>query len=50
MFNLTAIRDVEGVRTKHFLDSLTCLIEMREHPPLRLIDIGTGRRLPRVYP
>jgi 16S rRNA (guanine527-N7)-methyltransferase len=48
MFNLTAIRDVEGVRTKHFLDSLTCLIEMREHPPLRLIDIGTGAGFPGI--
>lgn len=47
-FNLTAIRDPEGVRTKHFLDSLTCLIEMREHPPVRLIDVGTGAGFPGI--
>ncbi len=48
MFNLTAIRDPEGVRTKHFLDSLTCLIEMRDFPPTRLIDIGTGAGFPGI--
>jgi 16S rRNA (guanine527-N7)-methyltransferase len=47
-FNLTAIRDSEGIRVKHFLDSLTCMIEMREHPPLRLIDIGTGAGFPGI--
>ena len=41
-FNLTAIRDVEGVRTKHFLDSLTCVQAWRDTPPASLIDIGTG--------
>jgi 16S rRNA (guanine527-N7)-methyltransferase len=45
-FNLTAIRDVEEVRTKHFLDSLTCLLAFRENPPGRLIDVGTGAGLP----
>jgi 16S rRNA (guanine527-N7)-methyltransferase len=25
-FNLTAIRDQEGVRTKHFLDSFSCVL------------------------
>ena len=24
-FNLTAIRDVEGIRSKHFLDSISCV-------------------------
>jgi 16S rRNA (guanine527-N7)-methyltransferase len=47
-FNLTAIRDVEGIRTKHFLDSLTCLIAMREAPPTRLVDIGTGAGFPGI--
>lgn len=47
-FNLTAIRDTEGVRTKHFLDSLTCLIEMKEKMPARLIDIGTGAGFPGI--
>lgn len=47
-FNLTAVRDVEGVRTKHFLDSLTCLLAWRENPPGRLIDIGTGAGFPGI--
>lgn len=46
-FNLTAIRDVEGVRTKHFLDSLTCLQGMNiSNTTPRLIDIGTGAGFP----
>jgi len=45
-YNLTAIRDPEGIRTKHFLDSLTCLLAWRENPPQTLIDIGTGAGFP----
>jgi 16S rRNA (guanine527-N7)-methyltransferase len=45
-FNLTAIRDSEGIRTKHFLDSLSCLLAMKDIPANRLIDIGTGAGLP----
>ena len=47
-FNLTAIRDSEGVRTKHFLDSLSCLLVMRDNPPARLVDIGTGAGFPGI--
>ncbi len=47
-FNLTAIRDLDGVRVKHFLDSLTCLEELRVTPPTRLIDIGTGAGFPGI--
>ena len=47
-FNLTAIRDSEGVRTKHFLDSLSCLLVMRDNPPLRLADVGTGAGFPGI--
>jgi 16S rRNA (guanine527-N7)-methyltransferase len=47
-FNLTAIRDVEGIRTKHFLDSLSCLLVFRDKPPARLIDIGTGAGFPGI--
>lgn len=47
-FNLTAVRDVEGVRTKHFLDSLTCVQAWRDNPPTRLIDIGTGAGFPGI--
>ncbi len=45
--SLTAIRDVEGVRIKHFLDSLTVLLAWKRHsPPSRLIDVGTGAGFP----
>lgn len=45
-FNLTAIRGVEEIRTKHFLDSLTCLLAWRENFPTSLIDVGTGAGFP----
>jgi 16S rRNA (guanine527-N7)-methyltransferase len=45
-FNLTAIRDVEEIRTKHFLDSFTCLAVMRDTPCDRVIDVGTGAGFP----
>lgn len=44
--NLTAIRDPEKVRTKHFLDSLTCLLVMRDTPMEKVIDVGTGAGFP----
>ena len=44
--NLTAIRESEGIRTKHFLDSLTCVMAWRDNPPNSLIDIGTGAGFP----
>jgi 16S rRNA (guanine527-N7)-methyltransferase len=47
-FNLTAIRDTNGIRSKHFLDSLSCLLVLRENPPARLIDIGTGAGFPGI--
>lgn len=47
-FNLTAIRESEGIRTKHFLDSLTCLLAWRDNPPGSLIDIGTGAGFPGI--
>jgi 16S rRNA (guanine527-N7)-methyltransferase len=47
-FNLTAIRDPEQVQVKHFLDSLTCLIVMRDAPVRRIIDIGTGAGFPGI--
>jgi 16S rRNA (guanine527-N7)-methyltransferase len=47
-FNLTAIRDVESIRTKHFLDSFSCVLAwtLRANPPRRLIDVGTGAGFP----
>jgi len=47
-FNLTAIRDKEGIRVKHFLDSLTCIKEFKTIVPNRLIDIGTGAGFPGI--
>lgn len=46
--NLTAIRDVDGIRSKHFLDSYTCLLAWRDAPPASLIDIGTGAGFPGI--
>uniref|UniRef100_A0A7C4KIU3 Ribosomal RNA small subunit methyltransferase G n=1 Tax=Anaerolinea thermolimosa TaxID=229919 RepID=A0A7C4KIU3_9CHLR len=46
--NLTAIRDVAGIRTKHFLDSFTCSLAWRDRPPESLIDIGTGAGFPGI--
>ena len=46
--NLTAIRDVEGIRSKHFLDSATCMLAWHDRPPDRLIDIGTGAGFPGI--
>jgi 16S rRNA (guanine527-N7)-methyltransferase len=45
-FNLTAIQESNKIRTKHFLDSLTCLIAMRDAPMERIIDVGTGAGFP----
>ena len=47
-FNLTAIDDPKKIRTKHFLDSLTCLLAMRNAPMERVIDIGTGAGFPGI--
>ncbi len=47
-FNLTAIRDVESIRTKHFLDSYSCALAWKAMPPLRLVDVGTGAGFPGI--
>ncbi len=47
-YNLTAIRDADGIRSKHFLDSVTCLLAWRDRPPNTLIDIGTGAGFPGI--
>ena len=47
-FNLTAIRDVEGIRAKHFLDSLTAVRELQSPAPGKLIDIGSGAGFPGI--
>jgi len=45
-FNLTAIRDSESIRTKHFLDSFSCVLAWKASPPNQLIDVGTGAGFP----
>lgn len=45
-FNLTAIRDEQGIRIKHFLDSFSCVLAWKETPPRRLVDVGTGAGFP----
>lgn len=47
-FNLTAIRDAEGIRVKHFLDSFSCVLAWKANPPSRLIDVGTGAGFPGI--
>lgn len=48
-FNLTAIRDPESIRTKHFLDSLSCALAWKSAtPPQRLVDVGTGAGFPGI--
>lgn len=47
-FNLTAIRDSQGIRVKHFLDSLTCYLAIYDTPASRLIDVGTGAGFPGI--
>lgn len=44
--SLTAIREPEMVRVKHFLDSLSCACVLSEKPFERLIDVGTGAGFP----
>ena len=47
-YNLTAIRDADGIRIKHFLDSFSCVLAWKENPPMRLIDVGTGAGFPGI--
>lgn len=44
--NLTAIDQPEKIRVKHFLDSLTCVLVMRDTPMARVIDVGSGAGFP----
>ncbi len=47
-FNLTAIRDPESIRSKHFLDSFSCVLAWKGSPPQSLIDVGTGAGFPGI--
>jgi 16S rRNA (guanine527-N7)-methyltransferase len=49
-FNLTSVTEYEEVQTKHFLDSLTVILALREEeirrPDFSIIDVGTGAGFP----
>ena len=47
-YNLTAIDDPQKIRIKHFLDSLTCMLAIRDTPTDRIIDVGTGAGFPGI--
>ena len=47
-FNLTAIRDAAGIRTKHFLDAFSCVLAWKANPPANIVDIGTGAGFPGI--
>lgn len=46
--NLTAIRETAAIRSKHFLDSLSTLIELKDPAPATIADIGTGAGFPGI--
>ncbi|MEX2160587.1 MAG: 16S rRNA (guanine(527)-N(7))-methyltransferase RsmG [Anaerolineales bacterium] len=47
-FNLTSITDPQQIRVKHLLDSLSCWLALRQAPPDRMIDVGSGAGFPGV--
>ncbi len=50
-FNLTAIRDAQGIQIKHFLDSVSILKAFRGpdfRARARLVDVGTGAGFPGI--
>ena len=47
-FNLTAIHDPEKIRIKHFLDSFSSFLALRNTSLSNLIDIGTGAGFPGI--
>jgi len=47
-YNLTAISEPQQIRIKHFLDSLSCTLAMRETFSKQVIDVGTGAGFPGI--
>ena len=47
-FNLTTIKEPEKIRVKHFLDSLTCSLEIDSFFGDEIIDVGTGAGFPGI--
>jgi 16S rRNA (guanine527-N7)-methyltransferase len=48
VFNLTAVRDVEGIARQHLADCLAALPSMTRQHPRRLLDVGSGAGLPGI--
>ncbi len=45
--NLTAVREPDAIRHRHFLDSLTCALVIRPvNAPFSLVDVGSGAGFP----
>lgn len=44
--NLTSIDQVEEIEVKHFLDSLSCWLALRDGPGNKVIDVGSGAGFP----
>jgi 16S rRNA (guanine527-N7)-methyltransferase len=44
--NLTAISDTDGIRQKHFLDSISVMMVLRKLAVHSVVDIGTGAGFP----
>lgn len=45
-YNLTAIDNPKQIRVKHFLDSLSCVLALRNSPTDHVVDVGTGAGFP----
>nr|WP_245800486.1 16S rRNA (guanine(527)-N(7))-methyltransferase RsmG [Thiomonas intermedia] len=48
VFNLTAVRDVEGMARLHLADCLAALPALQRLAPRRLLDVGSGGGLPGI--
>jgi len=47
-YNLSAVRSLEPMLSRHLLDSLSVLHHVRQKSPKRVIDVGTGGGLPGI--
>lgn len=48
VFNLTAVRDLEGIARLHLADCLAALPAFRRAAPRRILDVGSGGGLPGI--
>ncbi len=46
--NISGIRDEEEIITRHFLDSLSCVMAVNLTPGMRVLDVGSGAGFPGV--